>query len=181
MCLKPVAGEFLALAVPGLSEGRPSVLVGDRVILREPFMPEDSPEYEGYVHEVRRDEVWLKFVDSFHSSYNGQDYNARFTFNRTTLRRCHQAAEFAPQLGEQGIIAIIVFVLLCCNVGWCLNSFVFYFMKFCVLAMLSFTVNSSKCNFTNFNTQYIGIFKCSTFVLSERLRNYENNCPFASQ
>ena len=50
MCLHPV-GEYLALTVPGLAEGRPSVLIGDKIILYSPSDP-DGPSYEGYVHEV---------------------------------------------------------------------------------------------------------------------------------
>ena len=68
--------------MPGLAEGRPSVLVGDSVILSEPSMPENSPEYEGVVHEVLKDRVLLKFHQAFHGSYRGEDYNVRFTFNR---------------------------------------------------------------------------------------------------
>ena len=47
-------GEFLALAVPGLAEGRPSLLPGDRLVLSEPSDLEGGPEYEGYIHEVYR-------------------------------------------------------------------------------------------------------------------------------
>ena len=50
MCLRP-RGEYLALSVPGLAEGRPSLLVGDKVIVTDPVHTE-SPAYEGYVHEV---------------------------------------------------------------------------------------------------------------------------------
>lgn len=50
VALHPV-GEFLALTVPGLAEGRPSVLIGDKIILSSPSDP-DGPRYEGYVHEV---------------------------------------------------------------------------------------------------------------------------------
>ena len=47
-------GEFLGLQVPGLSEGRPSVLIGDKVIISVPgqIHASEGPEYEGYVHEV---------------------------------------------------------------------------------------------------------------------------------
>lgn len=44
-------GEYLGLKVPGLAEGRPSVLIGDKVILTDPSDPE-GPCYEGFVHEV---------------------------------------------------------------------------------------------------------------------------------
>lgn len=57
VCLQRM-GEFLSLQVPGLAEGRPSVLIGDAVILSSPVDPED-PQYEGIVHEVRVDGLIL--------------------------------------------------------------------------------------------------------------------------
>ncbi|GAB1598152.1 RNA helicase Mov10l1-like [Argonauta hians] len=98
VCLNLV-GEYLSLRVPGLAEGRPSVLVGDRVYLSTPGT-EGGPLFEGIVHEVHSEDVFLKFNAEFHSKYLGEDYNVRFTFNRTPLRRFHQAAEFAPNLGR---------------------------------------------------------------------------------
>lgn len=98
VCLKH-AGEFLALKVPGLAEGRPSVLVGDKVYASIPG-ESDSPLMEGIVHEVHNEEVLLKFNSEFHNNYQGEDYNIHFTFNRSPLRRCHQAAELAPSLGR---------------------------------------------------------------------------------
>ncbi|CAH1265716.1 MOV10L1 [Branchiostoma lanceolatum] len=94
-------GEYLSLTVPGLAEGRPSVLIGDKVVLTAPGAGDCSPCYEGYVHEVLREEVLLKFHQDFHSSYDGEPYNVFFMFNRSTLRRCHQAANFAHNLGCQ--------------------------------------------------------------------------------
>ncbi len=83
-CLRPCR-EYLALAVPGLAEGRPSVLVGDKIFLSVPGELEDGPQYEGYVHDILREEVLLKFHPDFHSSYAGEDYDVRFSFNRYAL------------------------------------------------------------------------------------------------
>ncbi|XP_019633304.1 PREDICTED: RNA helicase Mov10l1-like [Branchiostoma belcheri] len=94
-------GEYLSLTVPGLAEGRPSVLIGDKVVLTAPGAGDCSPSYEGYVHEVLREEVLLKFHQDFHTSYDGEPYNVFFMFNRSTLRRCHQAVNFAHNLGSQ--------------------------------------------------------------------------------
>ncbi|XP_076313349.1 RNA helicase Mov10l1-like isoform X2 [Tachypleus tridentatus] len=44
--------EYLALYVPGLAEGQPSVLVEDQVILSLPVLEEELL-YEGFVHEVK--------------------------------------------------------------------------------------------------------------------------------
>lgn len=59
--MRPV-GEFLGLGVPGLAEGRPSVLLGDKVMLSDPCDPQ-GPVYEGYVHEV------LKFKENMYFLY----------------------------------------------------------------------------------------------------------------
>jgi putative helicase MOV10L1 len=99
VCLRPV-GEFLGLKVPGLAEGRPSLIIGDRVILSEPGEYE-GPRYEGCIHEVLNDEVLLKFQQNFHHDYLGQDYNVEFTFNRTPMRRWHQSVNFVQKLGEE--------------------------------------------------------------------------------
>ena len=40
-------GEFLSLDVPGLAEGRPSLLLGDRVVVTYHGRGSDSPTYEG--------------------------------------------------------------------------------------------------------------------------------------
>ncbi|KAH9504829.1 hypothetical protein Btru_062059 [Bulinus truncatus] len=93
--LHPV-GEYLALTVPGLAEGRPSLLIGDKIILTSPSDP-DGPRYEGFIHEMTGTDVLLKFYPEFHSRYNGEDFNVEFTFRRTPLRRCHQAISLAVQ------------------------------------------------------------------------------------
>ena len=50
--MKPRLGEYLALDVPGLAEGRPSVMIGDKIILSVPNADKYAPKYEGIVHEV---------------------------------------------------------------------------------------------------------------------------------
>ena len=53
--------------MPGLAEGRPSVLLGDKVMLTDPGDP-DGPCYEGYVHEVCS--LWPKIVILRFTIYN---------------------------------------------------------------------------------------------------------------
>ena len=46
-------GDFLALRVEGLAEGRPSLMVGDKAIASVPGTL-DGPFYEGYIHIVTK-------------------------------------------------------------------------------------------------------------------------------
>ncbi|GAQ77983.1 RNA helixase SDE3 [Klebsormidium nitens] len=88
---------FLALKVPGLAEKRPSVLYGDRVFVHLPGQP--KKEFEGCVHAVRLEEIVLKFHFSFHAAFvPGQRVNVRFTFNRVTIRREHEAIQESAKL-----------------------------------------------------------------------------------
>ncbi|XP_013385978.1 RNA helicase Mov10l1 [Lingula anatina] len=99
-------GEYLALAVPGLAEGRPSVAIGDKVVLSHPGDMEVGPQYEGYVHVVLSEEVLLKFHNSFHQNYYAEEYDVMFTINRTQLRRCHQAVRFSKHLGTKVLFPV---------------------------------------------------------------------------
>ncbi|KAF0301715.1 RNA helicase Mov10l1 [Amphibalanus amphitrite] len=88
------AGEFLQLAVPGLAESRPSLVVGDKVLLSHPY-EESGLKYEGYVHQVRHSALNIMFHPDFQQSYTGKEYNASFEFSRSQLRQLHRAVETA--------------------------------------------------------------------------------------
>ena len=51
-------GQYLGLEVPGLAEGRPSLLLGDRVVATVAIQEEEEEErgggryWEGFIHEV---------------------------------------------------------------------------------------------------------------------------------
>ncbi|KAJ7676478.1 P-loop containing nucleoside triphosphate hydrolase protein [Mycena rosella] len=77
------------LQVKGLEEGRPSVIVGDSILVRQTGVP-DSPWYEGRVHQVHQTHVSLRFDDTF-STYKGTKFDIKFTLNRLPARRMHQA------------------------------------------------------------------------------------------
>lgn len=93
---------FLVLEVPGLAEKRPSVLKGDSVLVHRANQADQEvlTKYKGYVHEVQRDQVRLKFYRSFHQRYvDGEKVNVEFTYNRMTLRISHQAVDkLTPEL-----------------------------------------------------------------------------------
>lgn len=61
-------GEYLSLSVPGLAERRPSLMVGDTVLVSSPCLSPGEGElhYEGYVHEVLHTQVsWCWLVHWF--------------------------------------------------------------------------------------------------------------------
>ncbi|KAL0066361.1 hypothetical protein AAF712_006620 [Marasmius tenuissimus] len=77
------------LDVPGLAEKRPSVLVGDKILVQ----PHGSPEgrwFEGGVHTVRKEDVGMKFHKKFVPKPTDR-FSVRFRLNRYPLRREHQA------------------------------------------------------------------------------------------
>ncbi|KAJ7154602.1 P-loop containing nucleoside triphosphate hydrolase protein [Mycena filopes] len=81
------------LDVPGLAEKRPSVLVGDRILVQK-HGSTNGHWFEGGVHVVRKEEVGLKFNSSFRVS-PADLFNVRFKLNRYPLRRQHLALDTA--------------------------------------------------------------------------------------
>lgn len=91
--------DYLMLEVPDLSERRPSIILGDKLIAYDPSDP--NIKYEGFVHKTGARHVYLKFHQSFHERYNDEDYRVEFKSSRTNFRRYHQAVDLAVrQLGR---------------------------------------------------------------------------------
>ncbi|KAH6887860.1 RNA helicase [Coprinopsis sp. MPI-PUGE-AT-0042] len=81
------------LEVPGLAENRPSVLVGDFILVSETnasILPESRKWHEGRVHAVRMNDVNLRFGEGF-STYRGNKFDVKFVLNRLPFRRMHHA------------------------------------------------------------------------------------------
>lgn len=95
--------DKLRLYVSGLSEARPSVLVGDSILCRY-----QNCVYRGYVWAVQLEHVVLKFHDSFHRIYiDHSECYIQFVLNRTSFRRMHQALDILMTKSYQQKCAII--------------------------------------------------------------------------
>lgn len=82
---------LFSLEVKGLAEGRPSVLVGDYILISRSGEGDDGQErtwYEGRVHRVFLDRVSLRFRDDF-NTYRGTKFDVQFVFNRISYRRMY--------------------------------------------------------------------------------------------
>ena len=79
-----------SLKVPGLSEKRPSVITGDRILVKQHSGP--PRWWAGYVYKVELDRVGLRFHHGFRP-LRGQTFDVRFTVNRLTLQRMHQGLD----------------------------------------------------------------------------------------
>ncbi|KAJ0034179.1 hypothetical protein Pint_24783 [Pistacia integerrima] len=94
-------GQFLTLEVPGLAERRPSLVHGDFIFVKlanDNGGDKTSP-YQGFIHRVEADEVYLKFAQDFHLLHRDVNlYNVQFTYNRVNMRRLYQAIDAAQGL-----------------------------------------------------------------------------------
>ncbi|CAG9796479.1 unnamed protein product [Diatraea saccharalis] len=82
--------EYLAIEIKELAEQRPSLIKGDRVVVKDDWNP-SSPLYEGFIHMIKGDLVLMKFHQRFHETYLGSDVSIEFHNSRSVYRRCHQA------------------------------------------------------------------------------------------
>lgn len=81
----------LILPVPGLAEGRPSLLRGDRLYLQS---ERRSTKYEGYISDVREYDILIRLHESLHDSdLDGLKFDVSFHSNRTPFRRCHHSVD----------------------------------------------------------------------------------------
>ncbi|KAJ9700394.1 hypothetical protein PVL29_005951 [Vitis rotundifolia] len=93
--------QFLTLEVPGLAEKRPSLVHGDYIFAKLAYEDENdsSPPYQGFIHRVEAEQVYLGFAREFICHHTDESrYNVRFTYNRVNMRRLYQAIGSAKGL-----------------------------------------------------------------------------------
>ncbi|XP_017290246.2 RNA helicase Mov10l1 isoform X2 [Kryptolebias marmoratus] len=91
---------YLHLEVLGLAEGRPNLNIGDRIVLKKPRSDGVMLEYVSYVTEINDEDVSLRVNSEFHHSYVGEPLDVEFTYNRLTVRRCHNALDQTKHFGD---------------------------------------------------------------------------------
>ncbi|KAI4317867.1 hypothetical protein L6164_025698 [Bauhinia variegata] len=101
--MKKRPNQLLSMVVPGLAERRPSLVHGDFIIARlASERAQNATNFQGFVHRVEADEIFLKFDPQFHLHHSDANlYNVHFTYNRINMRRLYQAAEAAEKLGRE--------------------------------------------------------------------------------
>lgn len=92
---RPGTYGFASLPVPGLAEKRPSVLIGDEILVQPGEATHGGRWYSGFVHVIERDEVGLRFGRGFRVSGPDQRFYVRFKYNRIVSRREQQAIKAA--------------------------------------------------------------------------------------
>uniref|UniRef100_M1BC80 ATP-dependent helicase NAM7 n=1 Tax=Solanum tuberosum TaxID=4113 RepID=M1BC80_SOLTU len=103
--------HFLSLHVPGLAERRPSLVDGDHIFakLATTYASEIITPYQGYIHRIEAEEVFLKFDKEFHDNHVGRNlYNVQFAFNRMGVRRLYQAIEATESLDGEILFPSVI-------------------------------------------------------------------------
>uniref|UniRef100_A0A8C3U6B5 RNA helicase n=1 Tax=Catharus ustulatus TaxID=91951 RepID=A0A8C3U6B5_CATUS len=94
-------GNLLVLEVPGVEEGRPRLIPGDRVILKSQVYSGHIIEYIAYVAEICDEDVTLKVNADFERAYNLEPMDVEFVHCSIPSRRCQLAIQQARYLGEK--------------------------------------------------------------------------------
>ena len=101
-------GRYYKLHVPGLAENRPSVLKGDKIIIK--VASASGKKFEGLVTRTTQEMAYMDLPRAFSSVYiNGLRVDVRFTFSRTTLRTSHQALMVMGTKDETSIQSRMIF------------------------------------------------------------------------
>ncbi|XP_041327413.1 RNA helicase Mov10l1 [Pyrgilauda ruficollis] len=94
-------GNLLVLEVPGVEEGRPRLIPGDKVILKTQVYSDHIIEYIAYVAEICEEDVTLKVNADFERAYNLEPMDVEFVHCSIPSRRCQLAIQQALYLGEK--------------------------------------------------------------------------------
>ena len=85
-------GNCLRLKVNGVSEKRPSIMIGDTILVTS-LNDVRGQAYIGRIEKVENDSILLKFHNYFHENHHNQFYKIDFNFSRKIFRQFHHALD----------------------------------------------------------------------------------------
>lgn len=83
--------NYLKLTVKGVSEKRPSILIGDTI--EASSLNNTRVSYKGRIEKVENDAILVKFHDEFHENHRNNLYMIDFNFSRKIYRQFHHALD----------------------------------------------------------------------------------------
>ena len=88
--MKKMNNGYFSLEVPGLEENRPSVMKGDKILVK--IDNSNDKEYVGMVHQIQESRVWLGFgIELSGVHLKNMKFDVKFTVSRFPLRNMHRA------------------------------------------------------------------------------------------
>ncbi|ETE70921.1 putative helicase Mov10l1, partial [Ophiophagus hannah] len=99
-------GNLLVLEVPGIIEGRPSLFLGDKVILKTQDYSEEAIHFAAYITEIHDEDVTLKVNSDFEQAYNFEPMNVEFIHSRIPTWNRQDCDFFNPLLNEHQKLAV---------------------------------------------------------------------------
>lgn len=91
---------YLHVEVLGVAEKRPSLNIGDKIVLKKPLSDGMMLDVFGYITEIDGEDVSLRVNFDFHHNYLGEPLDIEFSYNRLTSRRCHHALDQVKPFAE---------------------------------------------------------------------------------
>lgn len=87
--------EYLKLYIHDISEKRPSIAIGDSVLVSDPSRGnrDEGSVFQGCVYKLLANALLIKFHNEFHLKHGNRSYNIEFRFSRTSLKKQHHALD----------------------------------------------------------------------------------------
>lgn len=84
----------MVLNMPGIFEKRPAPIIGDKVIVTQPWL-NDSSSHVGFVHNVAKDKIFIDFNETFKNNYAETDCSVEFECQKGSSKVMHRAVDHA--------------------------------------------------------------------------------------
>lgn len=96
--------EYLKLFIKGLQGRQPRLCIGDSIIIVPLGGGTKRRAYQGFIHKLVLNDIYLKFDDEYQKSYNGEACKMVFQFSRMNFRKYHHAIDTVVEKYDEAFL-----------------------------------------------------------------------------